>query len=86
MLVADPLLLSGLNRPDAELTAAAKQAAAQLEWLHAVTLAPLQLGVAADDLRFDAVPSTLQPTNQDLRKRQVPANTQFEWVGFEFTK
>lgn len=86
MLVDDPLLLSGLNRPDAELTVAARQAAEQLEWLHAVKLAPLQLGVAAEGLRFDVVPATLQPANQDLRKRQAPASTQFEWVGFEFTK
>ena len=86
MLVTDSLLLTGLNRSEAGLTPAAKQAAEQLEWLHAVTLTPLQVGIQAEDLRFDLVPAALRLDARALGTSAAKPETTAEMIGFQFKK
>ena len=86
MWVRDPLLLTGTTQAEAMRAAAVNQANAQLAWIHAVQLAPLQQR-AADNLHFAA---TLQSEGRALGNRATPPAKQGdgaeEMVTFQFVK
>jgi hypothetical protein len=86
MLMADPLLLSRLNRSDAEVVAVAQQVPAQLAWIQGVRLAPLQLGATAADLRFQAAPASLRPDARNLVTQPAAGETAVEMAAFRFQK
>jgi hypothetical protein len=86
MWVRDPLLLTGTTQAEAVRAAAVNQANAQLAWIHAVQLAPLQ-DRASDDLHFAA---TLQSEGRALGNRTTAPAKQGdaaeEMVTFQFVK
>ena len=86
MMVADPLLLSGRNRSEAELAMVVHQTPESLAWIQGVQLAPLQLGVAASELRFEASPTTLRPEARTLVTSPATAEKAVEMTAFRFEK
>ena len=87
MMVADPLLLSGRNRSEAEFAMVVHETPESLAWIQGVQLAPLQLGVAAADLRFDAAPATLlRPEARALVTLPTTAEKSVEKTAFRFEK
>ncbi len=86
MMVADPLLLSGRNRNEAELAMVMHQTPESLAWIQGVQLAPLQLGVAAVELRFDLSPTTLRPETRTLVTSPATVEKAAEMTAFRFEK
>ena len=86
MMVADPLLLSGRHHGEAELAMVVHQTPESLAWIQGVQLAPLQLGVAAAELRFDTSPTTLRPEARTLVTSPATAEKTVEMTAFRFEK
>lgn len=86
MMVADPLLLSVRNHSEAELAMVVHQTPESLAWIQGVQLAPLQLGVAAAELRFDASPTTLRPEVRTLVTSPGTGEKAAEMTAFRFEK